>query len=155
MSFLHGRCESIEQLLRGRCSDLEQEVDRLREQQAGSLERERELMNQLVALTNPGALRVLAAVNRPTEPAAPRPPARPRGVPLPGQHQARPPQLARTGPVHSPDAAGFQPVRQPPEEKKVPAEERRNDASLPIPARSAALRELQAVAAANRQQAEE
>jgi hypothetical protein len=60
MSFLHSRCESLEATLRARCGDLEGQVDGLRDQMrellAASAEREKELLDRILAVTNPSAL---------------------------------------------------------------------------------------------------
>jgi len=74
MTLLHRRCESLEATLRARISDLEADRDRDRE---AAHERETELFNRLLAVTNPGALAAAVAANRSDRPASGLP-----GVPI-------------------------------------------------------------------------
>lgn len=110
MSFLHSRCESLEATLRARCSDLESEVDRLREelnrQYEKSNDREREVMDRLLAVTHPNAL-MAARVSTP----APPPPS------LDRQQARRFPSAARIATA----GRNASPILQPPKTDPSPA----------------------------------
>lgn len=74
MTLFHRRCETLEAALRARISDLESTREQERE---AWRERETELFNRLMAVTNPGALAASVAANRSDRPATGLP-----GVPI-------------------------------------------------------------------------
>lgn len=101
----HSRCRDIEALLRGRIGDLEAELDRVRELSA---QREKDLLDYILSLTNPGALHAL----RSNQPAPQRPAFQRERLPIPGANR-RPAQAPGSRPVRTPAEAGFRPARQP------------------------------------------
>jgi hypothetical protein len=118
MSLLHSRCQSTEASLAARVYDLQAEIERLNDRFDRLLEkstaREKELVDRVIALTNPGALHVL---QRSSAPAAPMPAAvltgRQSAKPsvLPGQ-QPLPPRKD-VSPRLTPELAKFSPIGHP------------------------------------------
>lgn len=118
MSLLHSRCISIETSLLSRVSDLEAEVDRLRQSQIDLIEkaaeRERALVDRLIAMTNPLAARAILS-SAPAE----KPPVMsrsggltstpPRPTNLPGNRQRPMENRSGVGPTLTPKTSGFRP----------------------------------------------
>jgi hypothetical protein len=107
----HRRCESIETLLRTRIQDLETQLDTMNEERRQDHERhsvrERELLDRLLAVTNPGAAATIAAIARSVAPAPPRPVAVARPTArVPGAHARLRPDLAGFEPSAEARAAG-------------------------------------------------
>ena len=120
MSLLHSRCLSIEAMLRGRVSDLEQLVadvqDKANQDRERWMQRERDLLDRLIVAVNPVAARALSELyardNRSDKPAAPPPSIereRLARAPLPRGSANIPINRSRVGPVLTPESSGFRP----------------------------------------------